>query len=238
MKKVRLSIIFGILSALGIYFIAGSTLGNLLPENTDLTLPTLLLIGQTFLMVTILSILGLNILPKTGLRLFPASTNGTLWIKSALAGVGVGFFIQALDALYFSKRLEALNGYRPESSLSTMLGGVLYGGIGEEVLIRLFLMTLIVWIVTKLKRSTPPSNMVYIVAILISSLVFAIGHLPANLSFFGELSTMVVFRAILLNGVGGILFGWLYWKHGLVLAIFAHMIAHISMHLIFIPILF
>lgn len=238
MKKVRLSILFGILSALGIYFIAESTLSNLLPENTDLTLPTVLLTGQTFLMVTILSILGLNMLPKTGLRLYQASSNGTVWIKAALAGVGVGFFIQALDALYFADRLEALNGYQPESSLSAMLGGVLYGGVGEEVLIRLFLMTLIVWTVTKLKRGAAPSNMVYIVAILISSLVFAIGHLPANLNFFGELSTMVVFRALLLNGVGGILFGWLYWKHGLVLAIFAHMIAHISMHLIFIPILF
>jgi membrane protease YdiL (CAAX protease family) len=36
-----------------------------------------------------------------------------------------------------------------------------------------------------------------------------------------------VLRAIVLNGIGGLVFGWLYWKKGLEYAIAAHFIADI-----------
>ena len=35
---------------------------------------------------------------------------------------------------------------------------------------------------------------------------------------------------MLLNGVGGMLFGWLYWKHGLMAAMLAHFSADIVLH--------
>jgi membrane protease YdiL (CAAX protease family) len=33
---------------------------------------------------------------------------------------------------------------------------------------------------------------------------------------------MVVTRALLLNGIAGLAFGWLYWKRGLEMAMIAH----------------
>jgi hypothetical protein len=38
---------------------------------------------------------------------------------------------------------------------------------------------------------------------------------------------MLVTRALTLNGVAGIAFGYLYWRHGLEAAMLAHMSTHL-----------
>ncbi|MDR2964868.1 MAG: CPBP family intramembrane metalloprotease [Treponema sp.] len=108
-----------------------------------------------------------------------------------------------------------------------------YGGIAEEVLLRLFLVSLIAWIFYKIKKSkdgTPPIFGIWI-AIILSAIIFGLGHLPATAQIV-ELNTIVVLRAIVLNGVGGIIFGWLYWKKGLEAAIIAHFSTDIVLHVI------
>ena len=37
-------------------------------------------------------------------------------------------------------------------------------------------------------------------------------------------------RALLLNGIGGVTFGWLYWKQGLEAAMVAHFTANVLVH--------
>ena len=46
------------------------------------------------------------------------------------------------------------------------------------------------------------------------------------------MSVLVISRAIVLNGIGGVAFGWLYWKHGLESAMIAHFSADIVVHVI------
>ena len=46
------------------------------------------------------------------------------------------------------------------------------------------------------------------------------------------LTPMVIVRAIVLNAVGGIIFGWLYWKKGLESAMISHFSADIVLHVI------
>ena len=96
---------------------------------------------------------------------------------------------------------------------------VLYGGIAEEILMRLFLMSLISFILCKLFcRSTPKNKLpdiIFISANIISTLLFAAGHLPATVTAFGALTPMLLARCFLLNGIFGLLFGRLYrryWK--------------------------
>jgi membrane protease YdiL (CAAX protease family) len=59
-----------------------------------------------------------------------------------------------------------------------------------------------------------------------------LGHLPVT-SQITALTGTVVIRAIVLNGIGGIIFGWLYWKKGLESAMIAHFSADIVLHIIF-----
>ncbi len=103
-----------------------------------------------------------------------------------------------------------------------------YGGIAEEVLMRLFIMSLLAWILIKIRV---PKNISIWIAIIVSAIVFGLGHLPLT----GELTTIttvVVARAVLLNGVGAIIFSLLYWKKGLESATIAHFSADIVLHVI------
>lgn len=105
---------------------------------------------------------------------------------------------------------------------------VLYGGIAEEILMRLFLMSLIAFILWKLFfRNTSKNKLpdkIFISANIISALLFAAGHLPATAAAFGALTPMLLARCFLLNGIFGLLFGRLYRRYGIWYAMAAHML--------------
>ncbi len=109
-----------------------------------------------------------------------------------------------------------------------------YGGIGEEILFRLFVMTLIVWIFFKIKKTSEgkPTTIGIWLAIIISAVIFGLGHLPVTGNMTG-ITPMIVAKVILLNGIAGIIFGWLYWKKGLESAMISHFSLDIILHVIF-----
>jgi len=101
----------------------------------------------------------------------------------------------------------------------------------EEVLLRLFVMSLLVWIFTRIgSRRMPVPSIYYVCAIVLASLLFGLAHLPATANLYGELTPLLVVRAIVGNGLLGIWFGYLYWKKGLEYAIAAHMAGDIFLH--------
>jgi membrane protease YdiL (CAAX protease family) len=108
-----------------------------------------------------------------------------------------------------------------------------YGGINEEILLRLFLMTLLVWIFFKIKKTDTgkPTKKGIWLAIVLAAVIFGIGHLPTVMAIT-TLTPMVIVRTIVLNAVGGIIFGWLYWKKGLESAMISHFSADIVLHVI------
>lgn len=104
----------------------------------------------------------------------------------------------------------------------------LYGGITEELLLRYGLMSALAfigWVLTGRRTDGPGSGVMW-VAIVISAVLFGIGHLPA-LAQSIDLTPALVARTILLNAIAGLLFGWLYWRKSLEAA----MVAHASFHL-------
>jgi membrane protease YdiL (CAAX protease family) len=109
-----------------------------------------------------------------------------------------------------------------------------YGGIGEEILLRLFLMTLVVWIIFKIKKTAngKPTDIGIWLAIIISAVIFGLGHLPIT-GTITSITPLIIVRAVLLNGVGGVIFGWLYWKKGLESAMIGHFSADIVLHVMF-----
>ena len=108
-----------------------------------------------------------------------------------------------------------------------------YGGIAEEILLRLFVMSLFAWLgrfVSKTQEGKPISTVFWIANIL-AAVLFGLGHLPAT-EMIIPLTPLVITRAILLNGIGGVIFGWLYWKRGLEAAMISHFVADIILHVL------
>ena len=87
-------------------------------------------------------------------------------------------------------------------------------------------------IYTDLKTNNPSLSMFWI-ANIIAAIIFGLGHLPATAAVGARLDFFVVTRAIVLNGIGGIAFGWLYFRKGLESAMIAHFSADIVLHVIF-----
>ena len=108
-----------------------------------------------------------------------------------------------------------------------------YGGIAEEVLLRLFVVSLIVWISSKIKKASDGGSTVVgiWIAIVLAAILFGLGHLPATAAIV-KLNEIVILRAIVLNGIGGVAFGWLYWKKGLESAMISHFSTDIVLHVI------
>lgn len=103
-------------------------------------------------------------------------------------------------------------------------GRIFYGGIVEEIICRWGLMVFLIWIAKLLGYQ----NVIVVwFAIILSSLLFAVGHLPGYLSVGCEKTLGFVVSIIGLNLWAGIIFGWLFWKYGLSAAIIAHILFHV-----------
>ena len=88
-----------------------------------------------------------------------------------------------------------------------------------------------IWKIFFRKLESCPEG-VLIAANVIAALLFAAGHLPATITQFGALTPMILLRCFLLNGGFGLLFGWLYHKHGIQYAMVSHAMLHIISKLI------
>ncbi|MDR0136572.1 CPBP family glutamic-type intramembrane protease [Metabacillus idriensis] len=157
-------------------------------------------------------------------------------LLAVLLGTVTGFIIAGGDRFYFEKHIPQIEAMNPEFSWIGLFAGALYGGVFEETMLRLFFVSLLVWVFIKIFKRE--NSTFYWAAIIIAALVFAGAHLPFTNLLFGELTGLIIFRCFLLNGIGAIFFGWLYWKKGFEYAIVSHMFAHISMQLLFIPLFY
>jgi membrane protease YdiL (CAAX protease family) len=152
---------------------------------------------------------------------------------SIILGVFVGICLFFLDRVAFAFFIEPITAFQAKPPLWQRILVSFYGGINEEIGMRLFLMTVIVWISSKIRKTTMglPSDFGFWTAIILISVVFGLGHLPMT-ARFQQITALVVFRAVLLNGIAGVVFGWLYWKKGLESAMIAHFLTDIVLHVI------
>jgi len=200
-------------------------------------------IVQNAVLVAIAVGLGLLLATRIGLGapLLEARLRGepvgqrlrALLAPSVLAGAAAGVAIIVLDVLVFAPGMPAAiatEGHPPawQGFLASF-----YGGITEELFMRLFLMSLLVWLVGLVWReaSGRPAVGAFWVANLGAAILFGLGHLPTTATLV-SLTAMVILRAIVLNGIGGVVFGYLYWKRGLEAAMLAHFSADIVLHVL------
>ena len=149
------------------------------------------------------------------------------WLPGVCGGVAGAVWLWGLSLV----QPAALRPADPASAMP-LLVKLLYGGITEELLMRWGVMTLLLWLLWRLGqrgRGAPAWGLV-VVAVVLSALLFALGHLPAAQSLAGVLTPEVVVFVLVGNTAFGLVAGWLYARHGLEAAMVAHVLAHAVSH--------
>lgn len=155
------------------------------------------------------------------------------WILAISSGIACAIAVIVLSQLTDSYLPPLLHAKTDIVATSSALNGFLasfYGGICEEIQLRLFLMTLFVFLLAKFNPGLI-SNGIFWLAILLSAILFGVGHLPAAAQIW-PMDAVVITRTILLNALAGVVFGYLYWKRGLEVAMVSHFSADIVLHVI------
>ena len=187
---------------------------------------------QIALYALVMGFFGHLLARKLGL-MRPARLEGSAlkWTLSLAAVAGV---LLSLDWWTFGAWIPGL---REATDLTltvpVVIASVLYGGVVEEVMLRLFMMSLLAWLGWKVffrKAEKAPVGVI-IAANAISAMAFAAGHLQATAMLF-ELTPLVLLRCFLFNGGFGLFFGWLYRRFGIQYAMIGHASAHIVSKLI------
>lgn len=104
-------------------------------------------------------------------------------------------------------------------------------GITEEIMFRLGLMSLIIAVIQFFKKESKPSKSAVWVGIIITAIFFGLIHLPLSKNF-SSLTLLTVSATMIGNLVTGSFFGWVYWKHGLLMAIIVHVVWDLVFHVI------
>ena len=118
--------------------------------------------------------------------------------------------------------------YRMPPTVWKILAGLLVGGIIEEVMMRLFFMSLCIFILSRIfyKNENEIPIRIYVIANILAAILFAAGHIPSTMTMTA-LTPVILFRCFLFNGGLGLGFGYLYRKYGIGYAMIAHGFAHL-----------
>ncbi len=203
--------------------------------GSDLSLYYLSTILQTVIYAVLCGFFGCILSGKIGLMkpLKPEK-------RPTMAALGTALLTGLLlctDMFCFRNHIPQVGAmYQEKPSFAYWMASVLYGGVIEEVMLRLFLMSLIVfaaWKVFFRREANPPTGVV-IAANIIAALLFAACHLPSTIQMFGEITPMILARCFLLNGAAGAAFGYLYRRYGIQYSMLAHAGAHIVWKIVWI----
>lgn len=229
-----------------------SQLEGLPPELLELPKPVVALLAllNPLILMALGVAIGVLLAHRVGLRSLVAEKvrQGTaIWPElrpylrmAFIAGLIFAVVVLGLDALinpFAGTALENVSaaGETPTfgALLAQLLLGLLYGGIVEELLLRWGVMALFVWIGWRVAQRGQglPSPVLVWTANILAALLFGIGHLPA-LAGMVALTPLIVIRTVLLNALGGVLFGWLFWKRNLETAMVAHAATHVGFFII------
>lgn len=226
----------GFIASLGLIGVASLLASNVIPPDLieqsglpETTLRLLVLIQPTVLVIAA-AILGDRLTRTTHLNAPFISGTKSVPIQSAILAAIAGAIAVGIVLTIYSWITSEVAPITlvPGTSLS-LVTGVLYGGLTEEVLLRWGLMGVIVWIVMKVRRRSPdqgPNTPIVVTAIAVTSVTFAALHFPA-LFALTDPSIIVVIASFVGNVLAGTVFGVLFTARGLETAMGAHAGAHV-----------
>lgn len=145
----------------------------------------------------------------------------------------VTLVVKSLDRWFFMPQMPGFSSLISQTSGWQAFLASFYGGITEEILNRLFFLTLFAWILSKFSHAEDkkPSPTAMWIAIVGSAVLFGLGHLPATLATT-SFSMILLAREVILNGILAVVFGYLYWKRGLESSVMSHFTSDLIVHVI------
>jgi membrane protease YdiL (CAAX protease family) len=239
LPNLRVGAVLGLACALGAAAVV-PYLAALLPEIREAPLPlwgiALVSALQTGLLATGLATIGLKAGASLGLGApyiqawvnrspRPRSSWSTFTIAIG-AGLVAAAALVAVDAYLLVPNLSLIGDVAPKPGPVEGLLASFYGGIAEEVMLRLFAVSVLAWGFVKARLARKPA---VVAAVIVAAVLFGVGHLPTAADVF-EMSGWLVFRTLLLNGVFGIVFGYFYVRRGLEHAIASHFAVDLVLH--------
>ena len=214
-------------------FLSGDTLALVMEQLGSEAAFIAMYMAQIAVYALVMGFFGHILATKLGLmRPVRLEWSSLKWVLplSVLAGA-----LLSLDWWTFGAWIPGLReGTDLTLSLPVIIASVLYGGVIEEVMLRLFMMSLLAWLGWKVffrKAEMAPTGVI-VAANVISALLFAAGHLPATQQLFGTVTPLLLLRCFLYNGGMGLFFGWLYRRFGIQYAMLGHAMAHVISKLI------
>jgi hypothetical protein len=151
---------------------------------------------------------------------------------AAILGAVAGAALLTADLLFLPYWPRQLVDTSLKTTLTDNFLASFYGGINEELLMRLFGLSVLAWLLSFVLHTAagaPTIAALWIVNIVMT-IIFGLGHLPALKNLIGEISRAMFARSLLLNAPIGLLCGWLFWTYGIEAAIVAHFSADIVYH--------
>ncbi|WMW25111.1 CPBP family glutamic-type intramembrane protease [Methanolobus sediminis] len=151
---------------------------------------------------------------------------------SVIFGVIISLLILILDIFVFARDSEPLLVYLATPPLWQRFMYSFYVGVTEEVVLRLFLMTFLVWITWKIKKNSEgkATDAGAWLSIIIVSSIYSIIYL-----FFSRenIDPAIAMSIAVSNWIAGTAFGWIYWKKGLEYSIIANLTATMMLFVVF-----
>ena len=240
-KNLKFIIFLAIFGLIGGYFTALYTIDSLDQAVIDEALAQIgsiealiaITTVQSLIYAVILGLIGKIMAEKIGLWRKISFESKPL-IYTVVASLIGGMIFILLDVFAFGRLIPAvLDSYASKPSFSYIIASITYGGVVEEVMLRLFFMSLIALIISKLSKGKTVTDTHIIIANVLSALLFAAGHIPGTLQMIG-ISPIILLRCFLMNGGFGLIFGRMYRKYGIQYAMLTHAGVHIVSKLIWI----
>jgi len=183
--------------------------------------------------------LGLPFLESWARRVAPPRRFRAIVAVGGLVGIGSAVLILALDFGAFMRPTlslcRELGIDPPKAAVAPPLYGFLAAisaGVTEETAFRLFGLSLLAWLGGLLHHGADgrPRLVVFWTANFLMALAFGAAHLPTASAIGLPMNALVLSRTFLLNGLGGLAFGWLFWTYGLESAILAHVSSDVVLY--------
>ena len=241
-SRLRLGLVLWLAGMLGVVVVTTTVLPRLLAE-VELPAPLWVLslasLAQSATLLALAVWAGVALAPAVGLRApaFEAAVSGRPiapdLFPQLFPGVTAGVFGGVLLFTAFRLAPAAIAAAQEQFDL-TLAAKLLYGGVTEELLLRWGIMTVLVWLswrVLQRRQGAVDAGYVWL-AILVSALLFAAGHVPAAAALIEVLDASVVAFVIGWNAAFGLLFGYLFWRYGLESAMLAHALSHLVSELV------
>lgn len=193
----------------------------------------LITVLQSLFYSVVLGIIGKILAEKIGLWRPLTIEIKPLFITVIVSIIAGAIFILGDYFVFGSLNDLIKESYNATPTINYIIASITYGGVVEEVMLRLFLMSLVAFLLQKLTKSSEVKPLHLIIANVASVILFAASHLPATIATLG-IDALILARCFLLNGGFGLIFGRLYRKYGIQYAMLAHAGLHIVSKLIWI----